>query len=95
MFIRFEVSKATLDARYLLWSGAHSAWWRPGALGYTTDRDQAGRFTIEQAMRYIVASADSGDAGLVTRLVIDTPSDDDIPPPAMGTRDSARSGRHP
>ena len=36
--------------RYLIWSHEHEAWWRPGALGYTTEITEAGRYTGSDAM---------------------------------------------
>jgi hypothetical protein len=54
---------------YLLWSGKHGKWWAPDGYGYTDDRDDAGRFTLDEALRCITRSADSGDPELVTRMV--------------------------
>lgn len=59
------------SACYILWSGKHKAWWRPMALGYTQYREEAGRFTRDEAVEYIVRSAASGDPELVTRMVHD------------------------
>jgi len=57
------------DGVYLLWSGRHEAWWAPGALGYTTDRDEAGRFSLLMAIHHVVRSAQGGDPHKVTRMV--------------------------
>jgi hypothetical protein len=35
----------------LIWSDEHKAWWRPDAAGYTTVRDNAGRYHIEDARK--------------------------------------------
>lgn len=34
----------------LIWSGEHRAWWRPQGLGYTDDRDEAGRWFFDDAL---------------------------------------------
>jgi hypothetical protein len=33
----------------LIWSGEHRAWWRGGAAGYTTDRNEAGVYDFNSA----------------------------------------------
>lgn len=45
---------------YLIWSIEHTAWWAPARLGYTTDLQQAGRYTHADAAQ-IVKQA-NGDA---------------------------------
>jgi hypothetical protein len=54
---------------FLIWSIEHGAWWKPGGKGYTRDRSQAGRFTLDRA-RDICMSAnhwreDSPDEAMV------------------------------
>lgn len=34
---------------WLIWSIEHSAWWAPNSLGYTKDRESAGRYSFEEA----------------------------------------------
>lgn len=54
---------------YLLWSQRHAAWWKPGAAGYTGQLDEAGRFSEAEAVRHVVASAQSGIRDKVTFMV--------------------------
>lgn len=56
-------------AVFLLWSGRHRKWWLANGFGYTDDRDQAGRFSRDQAVQFIVQSSYSGDPELVSRMV--------------------------
>lgn len=35
--------------RYLIWSHEHNAWWGPNQSGYTTDVEQAGRYSFDEA----------------------------------------------
>lgn len=43
---------------YLVWSIEHNAWWRPASQGYTPSREEAGRYTFDQAVA-IVTSANA------------------------------------
>jgi hypothetical protein len=57
------------DGVYLLWSGKRNAWWAAGGWGYTTDRYEAGRFSLLVAVHHVVRSAQQGDPDVVTRMV--------------------------
>lgn len=57
------------DITYHLWSNKHSAWWRAAARGYTTDPAEAGLYSEEEAIRYVVNSAASGLVSQVTCMV--------------------------
>ena len=35
---------------WVIWSYEHRAWWKPGDMGYTTDFEQAGRYTQAEAV---------------------------------------------
>lgn len=39
-----------MDDPYLIWSHEHSAWWKPGARGYTNSPALAGRFNPDVAL---------------------------------------------
>lgn len=54
---------------YLLWSHKHNAWWNPKARGYTTEQDQAGRYSKAEAIKYVVGSAQCGILDQVTSMV--------------------------
>ena len=43
------LADAAANARYLIWSHSHRAWWRPERSGYTSEIDQAGRYSREEA----------------------------------------------
>lgn len=66
---RPEESAAGTGLVYLLWSQAHTAWWKPDGRGYHVDIDEAGRFSEADAIRYVVASAQSGIRDKVTFMV--------------------------
>lgn len=42
-----------MDYEWLIWSTEHDAWWMPGERGYTRERDQAGRYSYEDACRIV------------------------------------------
>ena len=43
----------TSDARYVIWSFEHRAWWAPGRRGYTPDLGAAGRYRRTDARRIV------------------------------------------
>lgn len=56
---RYSVPKLERESRaedvpsaeeWLIWSNEHNAWWRAGGHGYTPDRDEAGRFSHDEAL---------------------------------------------
>lgn len=38
---------------WYIWSNEHKAWWKSGHGGYTQDKDEAGRYTFEQACNIV------------------------------------------
>lgn len=61
---------------YVLWSNKHEAWWRPAARGYTKDRAEAGRYTEEEAIEYVVSSSRCGLLSGVTCMVAEAPDEE-------------------
>lgn len=59
---------------FLLWSNKHAMWWLPGAWGYTEHRDEAGRFTQDEAIKHVINSSYSGLVGQATLMVVDHPA---------------------
>lgn len=54
---------------FLLWSNRHNAWYRSHKLGFTSNVDEAGRYTQGQATRIVVESAMCMDRTQVTCMV--------------------------
>lgn len=54
---------------FLLWSNKHGMWWKPDARGYTAEVAEAGRYTEDEAVRYVVRSAFHGRLDQVTCMV--------------------------
>ena len=54
---------------FLLFSHEYRMWWLPDACGYTNNRDDAGRYSQEEAVEHVVNSAYSGVLSLVTSMV--------------------------
>ncbi len=51
---RYEsVRKKWAGKTVLIWSGSHSAFWRPERAGYTMYVDAAGRYSFEEASKLI------------------------------------------
>ena len=37
---------------WVIWSNEHNAYWKPNEIGYTTDIDEAGRYTHDEATKH-------------------------------------------
>lgn len=44
-----KIADPTLQI-WLVWSNEHLAWWRPGRSGYTMNYNEAGRYTLVEAV---------------------------------------------
>lgn len=55
------------DFTFLLWGMNRNEWWKPGGMGYTSNVDEAGRFTREAALAEVVNASFSGrvESGVV------------------------------
>lgn len=38
---------------FYIWSNEHNAWWRPGRMGYTTNKQNAGIYNSEEAEKIL------------------------------------------
>lgn len=57
------------DIKYHLWSNKYDMWWRRDGRGYTNNRDEAGLYSLDDAVEYVVRSADCGILAQVTCMV--------------------------
>lgn len=48
--------------KFMIWSGSNQAWWKPGGLGYTGDKAQAGIFSIKDLETQMLGGVDPDDA---------------------------------
>lgn len=39
-----------MSTKFLIWSFRHKAWWKAEGKGYTPKRNEAGRFTFDEAL---------------------------------------------
>ena len=62
------------DLRYLLWANDRQMWWRADGWGYTPNRNEAGRFSETEAMRYVMQSAMAGRVSEATVVIVDHPA---------------------
>jgi hypothetical protein len=44
------------DAKYLIWSFEHRGWWRPGWMGYSPKRSEAGIYNAEDAIAIVTGA---------------------------------------
>lgn len=61
------------EVKFLLWSNKHQKWWLPDENGYTSDVDEAGRFSEWEAVRHVVKSAYAMDRAAATLMVAERP----------------------
>jgi hypothetical protein len=55
-----------MNAKWLIWSDEHGAWWRPLKRGYTRNLDEAGRYSFEEATEICENANRYGDRILET-----------------------------
>lgn len=58
---------------YKLWSNEHQAWWRPRAMGYTEDPEEAGLYTEADAVHHALQGALHGDKRKADVIVVHVP----------------------
>lgn len=52
-----------MNQEFLIWSFDHDGWWRPNENGYAEEMQQAGRYTLEQALSICTEANRSFHAG--------------------------------
>jgi hypothetical protein len=72
--VSLEQNDTPMDAtRWLIWSHAHTAWWRPDSKGYCKKRQDAGRYSYQEACEIV----NGANHGLTNHpheaMVLDTP----------------------
>jgi len=61
---RYGVAIGAGDA-YLVWSNMHNAFWREGRAGYTSQLNQAGRYSREEAIGIAAGSRDGYESKMI------------------------------
>lgn len=51
------MSKSLTRSKFQIWSNKHGKWWRPDALGYTDNQDEAGWFGHRKSLEALISSA--------------------------------------
>ena len=58
-----------MQAKYLIWSIEHNAWWKPREWGYTRLKEEAGIYSKNKALE-IVKEANIGDNDVPNEAMI-------------------------
>lgn len=71
-FWESDVRKLLEDdgVRFLLWDNGHEAWHGPRGVGYTKNRDEAGRFTEGDAIRVVLKAAMAAEVAEAVCMVV-------------------------
>lgn len=80
------------DARWLIWSHEHGAWWRPHSRGYTTAVAEAGRYTEEAARKICADTVYGWRDGQPTEVMVPA-SSPDLDTAVQKATDEAIAGR--
>lgn len=61
---------APVAQRFLIWSHEHHAWWAPGGNGYTFSREDAGRYSQEEAFDIVRSANAACKPGVVEESLV-------------------------
>ncbi len=50
---------------YVIWSHEHHQWWRPDAMGYTPNLEEAGRYTREEAYKPVLNDVHNNEIAII------------------------------
>ena len=48
-----EIQEMRFEDKWLIWSVEHRCWWKPNSFGYTANREDAGRYSLEEAKEIV------------------------------------------
>lgn len=61
------------EAIWLIWSNEHTGWWNPECIGYTSDINQAGHYTYQQAVDICGSEYPHGSDGVPDEIMVLSP----------------------
>ena len=50
------MNEATKKLKWLIWSLEHDSWWKPNHQGYTLKKEEAGRYSFEEALKIAISA---------------------------------------
>lgn len=66
-----------MNRKFLIWSIEHAAWWRPDSNGYTDNKAEAGRYSLEKAIAICICGNYAPEAANIPNEAMVPESDDE------------------